>query len=163
MRRASTKRLLFASGLALSFSLIAELYFRFTPCHLCQVQRGIHFLLIASSLASLILSKRYGLQQWIHRGCLIVLTSSTILASYHTLIQLGLAKDRCKQQVKISDVSSYQALMLNPLKKGCSESGWKLGKIPISALNAGLSLCLLLDSLPFPRKILFLKTASKNK
>ena len=136
--------LLIAASLVVGLSLFVEFALHLPPCTLCKVQRGIYLSIIPIAIAGLVFSDRQRLQRGIRIGCIVLLSLSAITASYHTLVQMGFLKDRCKPNLAIGDTDSFRALLTTP-KKGCSEDGWKLGKIPAPALNLLLSVVLLIS------------------
>ena len=135
--------ILCASSLSVGSSLIAETLLHLSPCILCQVQRGLHVLLIPIALCWL--SAPYdAMKLRLKKICLCLLALSALVAAYHTLVQWNWVQDRCKSSVEIMDAASYRAL-LSESPKGCSKSGWKWGKVPVSAMNAFLSLFLFIS------------------
>ncbi len=123
---------LIASGGAAAFSLFAELGLGLAPCFLCLIQRGLHLATFACAR--------------IRKLCLLLLSLSLLVSTYHALVQFGLIQDRCKA-ARITDLASYkQALRASP---PCKEAG-EIAGVPASALNALLSGFLLITQ--FKRK-----------
>jgi len=129
------------SGLSVCFSFFSELVFGQPPCLLCLVQRGLHSLLFAIALVG---AFSY-LKTVSRRCCQAALIASCLVAGYHSLIQLNLVKDRCKTHSQVEDIAAYKSLLIGSEKSrpSCSEEVWKVGGIPISAINGILSILLL--------------------
>lgn len=123
--------ILLVSGCAAALSFLAEFGFGMTPCSLCLVQRGLHLALFVFSALFLVTRKRF-----FPLFCLILLAGSVFVALYHTLLQLGILQDRCQTAVRVTDLASYKEALSASIP--CKES-WKLGSIPVSALNAILA------------------------
>jgi disulfide bond formation protein DsbB len=129
------------SGLSVCISFFMELIFGQIPCLLCLVQRGLHGLLFALAvIGAFSYIKTLSL-----KCCQGLLIASCLVAGYHSLVQLKLVKDRCKNHSQVEDFASYKDLLLESGKRrpSCSEDIWKIGPIPISMVNGLLSLLLL--------------------
>ena len=126
------------SSAALLASLISEYVFLLVPCKLCNIQRTLYGLLNFAALIGFFCP----LHTWIRKACQCVSLALFAAASYHTLVQVGILDDRCSTSPQIVDASSFKAMLKNP-PVPCSSSAWKILKVPVASLNAGLSLFLL--------------------
>ena len=124
--------ILIASGGAALLSLFAELGLGLVPCFLCLVQRGLHLATFAASRFRTL--------------CLLLLSLSLLVSTYHALIQFGWIQDRCRT-AHITDLASYRAALT--ASPPCKEA-WTIANVPASVLNALLSGLLLFTQ--FKRK-----------
>ncbi len=130
--------LFLVSSAVLLASLISEYVFLLVPCKLCNIQRILYGLLAFAALIGFFCP----LNTWIRKACQGILLALFATASYHTLVQVGILDDRCSTSPQIVDASSFKALLKNP-PVPCSSGTWKIVKVPVASLNAGLSLFLL--------------------
>jgi disulfide bond formation protein DsbB len=126
-------------GMAILSSIFTEHVLRLSPCYLCSLQRGAYCLLFCVATAGRYLP----LAAMLRVACVAILLFLSGISSYHTLVQLKIVKDRCGSQVQIGDVTSYKHLLLEQRRPTCSEMPWKIGPVPIAALNGCISLALL--------------------
>lgn len=128
------------SGLAICASLCAEFIFGKIPCFLCLIQRGLYGLLLAITIVGIFSH----LNALCRKFCMVLLVASSLVAGYHTLVQLKIVKDRCKNHFQVESITSYKDLLLESKisRPSCSEDIWKIGYIPISGINGILSIFL---------------------
>ena len=119
--------LLVVSCIALGGSFALEFAFSEKPCSLCLLQRGVYLGL--APLAVCGLAARF--QRLVRVCCLVLLCAGALIAFYHTLVQIGIVKDRCKKEMAVHSVESFLDMLQKP-QKGCAERG---GLAPLSMLN----------------------------
>lgn len=124
------------STLALGSSYFVEFGLHYQPCFLCLIQRALYFLLFLAALTGILTP----FKSWSKRICLILLALNFSTASYHTLVQLKIVKDRCKSPGNVENVNSYREILAAKKKPGCSEDLWEIASVPVPALNALVSL-----------------------
>lgn len=124
------------------FSFFIEIGLRKEPCMLCKIQRILYILLGISSLLGM-----RGIYSAISKRCCIgLLLALCLTASYHSLVQFGVLKDRCQIYSKVSNPQSYKELLLAPNKaqSTCSEKSLAFRGIPLSSMNVLISFSLIL-------------------
>lgn len=129
------------AALSICASMLMEFIGSRIPCSLCLVQRGLHCLLLTAALVGVFSS----LGNLARRSCQAILIIGSMVATYHTLVQLKIVKDRCKSHFEVEDFASYKNLLIASQKSrpSCSEDPWKFGPFPISGINGLISACLI--------------------
>ena len=128
------------SVVALILSFFVEFFSNLTPCLLCNIQRGIYGLLGFSSLSGIVCS----FTNLSKRLCQICLMLLLIVASYHTLVQFGILRDRCRTETQVESIEAYKkSLEASKASSGCADSAWKILNVPISVWNGLLALSFL--------------------
>lgn len=129
------------TGLAICFSFLTEFFSNQLPCPLCSIQRWIYISLFPFALICVFSDRK----ELTRRFCQIILIAGFLTASYHSLVQFKIVKDRC-QKPKIENLASYKELLTQRKKQktSCSEIILKIGPFPLSTINAVLSLALLI-------------------
>ncbi len=125
----------FLSGISVTLSIYFEYFENIAPCRLCIIQRTIHGILIAVSTMGVF----YRFKNLSIKICQGLLGISFLVASYHSLIQMGVLKDRCNTALEFNDIASFKTLLTNP-PLPCSKTPIQFLNIPIQILNACLSL-----------------------
>lgn len=133
---------------ALTLSYFHEFFWKIKPCYFCELQRIPLFLML------FIIPLRHAIsrKEWIKIVIFICLLASTILATTHTLIQLGWISDICVTPT-IDSMESFQKALESQVP--CSKSAWTFLGIPISVYNALISFslsCLMLTNLIIKQK-----------
>lgn len=134
------------SFLAISLSYLHEFFWKIKPCYFCELQRIPFFLMLFIIPIKYIIAGK----DWIKIVTFltfICLLASAILATTHTLIQLGWLSDTCITPT-IDSMESFQKALESQVP--CSKSTWTFFGIPISVYNAAISFslsCLVLANL----------------
>lgn len=131
------------SIVALTLSYFHEFFWKIKPCYFCEIQRIPFFLMIFIIPLRHTISRK----EWIKIVTFICLLASTILATTHTLMQLGWLSDTCITPT-IDSMESFQKALESQVP--CSKSTWTFFGIPISVYNAAISFslsCLVLANL----------------
>ena len=129
-----------ASGTALFSSYLAEAAGRLPACHLCQIQRLIFVFLFVLSIFGFF--RRFVAA--VRTGCLVLLTSGICVATYHSLVQYGMLKDRCSGLSNMPDIASFESSLMRSTSSGCSARSWTILGMPVSVLSGCLSFSLFL-------------------
>lgn len=120
------------SLIAIFSSLVSEYVFDIAPCQLCYYQRIPFFLSIAVSIFGIFSEKKS-----LVSSCLVVIfMSSSLIATYHVLVQNGVINDPCKI-TKVQSIDDFVSLLEK--KQSCNKINWSIFGVSAALLNAGIS------------------------
>lgn len=122
------------AALAILISYSYEFFWKINPCYFCKLQRIPYFSMILIIPIGYFISRKQGIKI----ATLLCLFTSIVLATTHTLIQMGWISDTCTTPVVDTIESFHQSLE----SVSCSEYSWAFLGLPISGYNALISFIL---------------------
>jgi disulfide bond formation protein DsbB len=118
----------------LLFSFYQQFFEKNEPCHLCQLQRYVHFSIFMISPIGLIRDINFP----IRKVLALMFLFGFSLAIYHSCVQFGWLSDRCTMTQKIENVNDFMTL-LEQQHIPCAKVTWKLWGLSAAVFNAILS------------------------
>lgn len=128
--------ILLISSFVLTFSFVAEGLWNINPCKLCLLQRGLYCLIFLLGSVGLAVK---GSRKALKIALIGILSFNALVASYHTGIQEGVFKDKCKAASIRSKADFIQVLS----KDAPCAKKWSPGGINAPIWNLILSMVLI--------------------
>jgi disulfide bond formation protein DsbB len=126
--------------ISLSIAYFVEYVLGFAPCPLCLYQRFPYFVLIILGIIGVFIERKNP----IFLGIILTISSSIILAGYHTGVERGIfaPSDSCKGEVQISAADAMKLLYDQPIAT-CTKPPFKVVGLSMTEWNLLYNLFLL--------------------